>query len=74
MSGYVRVHLVDGTHIDGTVDHDITDEQFGMFKEVMANTVMGSGGWQVNLEMPNGDWAVFPKQSVLYVQFVKVAA
>jgi hypothetical protein len=64
-----RVHLVNGMVVDGTIE-PVTEDELEQGKRVMADLVMGSGGWQVNLEQANGNWAVFPKQSVLFVEYV----
>lgn len=67
MKARVVVHLVNGDSVAGkTVEW--TDEEFTLFKKAVAEQAASSNGWQVNLESDNGSWAVFPKQSVLYVE------
>lgn len=69
MRGFVRVHLVDGTSLDGNVN-DVTEEEFINFKQAIGKIMEGSGGWQINIEMDKS-WAIFPKQSVLFVEMVE---
>jgi hypothetical protein len=60
------VHLNDGKSIPGNWV-ELTEEEIEAGKKSFAETLTSSGGWQVNLEFGNS-WAVFPKQSVNYVE------
>lgn len=70
---FMRVHLVNGTSMDG-VPEEVTQEDLDKGKPILADTIMGSGGWQVNIELPNGGWACFPKQGVLFIEMIKKEA
>lgn len=69
MRGFLRVHLVNGTNVDGTVN-PFTQEESDDLKNYLGG-VMGNENWQVNAVIPTG-WAVFPARSVLYVELVEV--
>jgi hypothetical protein len=64
----VVIHLIDGTSIKGNTA-EVTDDDFQTFKDFMGDLMSeGSKGWQVNIELPDGGWAIFPKSSVLWVE------
>lgn len=65
----VRMHLVNGEVVDGAAAEG-TLEELENVKKLTSDLVMGSGGWMIETELPNGNWACFPKQSVLYVEYV----
>lgn len=61
-----RVVLVTGAYVDG-VSRDLTADELAATKAGLAEVLASSDGWQINIELPSGSWAVFPKASVLYI-------
>lgn len=67
---YMRVHLTNGKSVDSHFQ-EITEDQLEDFQNGMKQVLMSSDGWQVNIK--NGlSWCCFPKQSVLYVETIRV--
>lgn len=68
---YMVIHLNDGTAVAGKAD-EATDEEVEALKRALGEYLSNSGGWQVNVELHGDSWAIFPKQSVNYVELRKV--
>lgn len=66
---YVRVNLVDGSAVSGGTN-DMDEVEVARLKDSLGDIVKGSEGWQINLELPDGGWAIFPKASILYIELV----
>lgn len=69
MRANVRMHLINGEVVDGASEES-TQEELEYAKKATSDLVMSTGGWMIHTELPNGNWACFPKQSVLYVEYV----
>lgn len=68
MRAFVKIHLVDGSAVDGDWA-EMTPEEETQAKDAIADICGSSEGWQLNI-ISDGDWACFPGKSVLYVELV----
>lgn len=68
----VRIHLVNGSIVDGDPTDDVTQEDVNVLQEELATIMTATGGWQINTVLPNNGWACFPRDSILYVEIETV--
>lgn len=73
MKYFMRFHLIDGSVVDGATEDEppSTPEEIENAKSYISNIMMSTGGFMLNSELPNGNWACFPKHGILYVELMK---
>lgn len=69
MKGYMKIHLNNGQTISSS-EEEVTSEELAVAKDQIGDIVGASGGWRLSVETSSNCWAVIPKQSVNYVEWV----
>jgi hypothetical protein len=77
---FMRLHLITGDTVDATADEgaqvDAVREEIAEFKSYLRDMMQSdtADGWELHMNRPGGGWAVFPRSSVLYIEFVGFGA
>lgn len=69
----VVVYLKDGSSVKGKVS-EIDQVDLEAFKEGLKDVMKSTPeeGWQINVESEDSSWAIFPKDSILWVELERV--
>lgn len=70
----MRIHLVNGTHVDSkTITYEKVLEsvdEMEVMKDGLQVNLTSSANYQIHFDRPNDGWCIIPKSSILWIELV----